>query len=154
MFIETNVCNANGLSAKVNCDTFSVAPSMTIYRNKLSCKIFEHFALQVDPVIEFLQLGFTPFKRRHHFGTKTSWSTFLVEKLDSIPSKSGSGLPIRIDAYFALFKDVCYWNTVTYKPDHSCQVFYYKAAPFYRKLFWREVLAWIVSSRCNIYLFV
>ncbi len=28
----------------------------------LSCKIFEHFALQVDPVIEFLQLGTTPFK--------------------------------------------------------------------------------------------
>ncbi len=33
---------------------------------------------------------------------------FLVEKLDSTPSKSGSGLPIQIDAYFVLFKDVCY----------------------------------------------
>jgi hypothetical protein len=27
-----------------------------------SCKIFEHFALQVDPVIEFIQHRSTPFK--------------------------------------------------------------------------------------------
>ncbi len=30
--------------------------------NLVSCKIFEHFVLQVDPVIEFIQLGSTPFK--------------------------------------------------------------------------------------------
>jgi len=30
--------------------------------NKLSCKIFEHFALQVDRVIEFIQLRSTAFK--------------------------------------------------------------------------------------------
>jgi hypothetical protein len=29
----------------------------------LSCKIFEHFALQTDPVTEFIKLGFTPFKK-------------------------------------------------------------------------------------------
>ncbi len=47
----------------------------------LSCKIFEHFALQVDTVIEFIQPGSTQFKNSAcHFGTKTSWSTFLVEK--------------------------------------------------------------------------
>jgi len=32
--------------------------------NLLSCKIFEHFALQVDPVIKFIQLGSTPFQRQ------------------------------------------------------------------------------------------
>jgi hypothetical protein len=37
----------------------------------ISCKIFEHFALQVDPVIGFIQPGSTPFKDRH-FGAKTS----------------------------------------------------------------------------------
>jgi len=73
----------------------------------LSCKIFEHFALQVDPVIEFIQLRSTPFKD----------STILVPKLadppfqwksNSTPSKSGSGYPIRIDSYVVLFIDVCY----------------------------------------------
>ncbi len=28
----------------------------------VSCNIFEHFALQVDPVIGFIQLESTPFK--------------------------------------------------------------------------------------------
>jgi hypothetical protein len=46
----------------------------------LSCKIFEHFAQQADPVIEFIQLGINPFKRQRHFGAKTSQSTFLLEK--------------------------------------------------------------------------
>jgi hypothetical protein len=59
---------------------------------QLSCKIFEHFALQVDPVIGFIQPGSTPFKE----------STILVPKLadppfwwksNSTPSKSGSSLP-------------------------------------------------------------
>ncbi len=60
--------------------------------NLISCKIFEHFALQVDPVIGFVQTGSTPFKD----------STILVPKLadppfwrksNFTPSKSGSGLP-------------------------------------------------------------
>jgi hypothetical protein len=58
----------------------------------LSCKIFEHFGLQVDPVIEFIQPGSTPFKD----------STILVPKLanpsfwwnsNSTPYKTGSSLP-------------------------------------------------------------
>jgi len=58
----------------------------------LSCKTFEHFALQVDPVIEFIQLGSTQFKD----------SAILVPKLadppiwwksNSTPSKSGSSSP-------------------------------------------------------------
>jgi hypothetical protein len=59
---------------------------------QISCKIFWHFALQVDPVIEFIQLGSTPFKD----------SAILVPKLTDPPfqwksnstlSKSGSDLP-------------------------------------------------------------
>ncbi len=52
-----------------------VAPCIHGYQDKifmLSCKIFEHFALQVDPVIEFIQLGSFPFQRQRHFGAKTS----------------------------------------------------------------------------------
>ncbi len=58
----------------------------------VSCKISEHFALQVDPVIGFIQLGSTPFKV----------SPILVPKLADPPLwwksnythyKSGSGLP-------------------------------------------------------------
>jgi len=61
-----------------------------LYTVMPSCKIFEHFALQVDPVIEFIQPGSTPFKD----------STILVPKLAdppfwwngiSTPSKTGSG---------------------------------------------------------------
>jgi hypothetical protein len=58
----------------------------------LSCKIFEHFAFQVDPLIEFIQPGSTPFKD-NHFGAKTSRSTFLVEKQLHLPPKTGSGFP-------------------------------------------------------------
>jgi hypothetical protein len=73
----------------------------------LSCKIFEYFALQVDPVNEFIQLRSTPFKD----------STILVPKLadppfrwksNSTPSKTVSGFLIWIDSYVALFIDVCY----------------------------------------------
>jgi len=38
-------------------DTSPFSISWLVYH-----KIFEHFALQVDPVIEFIQLGSTPFK--------------------------------------------------------------------------------------------
>ncbi len=30
--------------------------------NLLSCKIFEHFALETDPVTEFIKLGSAPLK--------------------------------------------------------------------------------------------
>ncbi len=68
----------------------------------LSCKIFEHFALQVDPVIEFIQLRSTPFKD----------STILVPELADPPfwwkrnytsTKSGSSLLIQIDSYLKMF---------------------------------------------------
>ncbi len=58
----------------------------------LSCKIFEHFALQVDLVNEFIQPGSTPFKD----------SAILVPKLanppfwwnsNPTPYKTGSSLP-------------------------------------------------------------
>ncbi len=70
-------------------------------------KIFEYFALQVDPVIEFIQLGSTPFKD----------SAILVQKLGDPPfqwksnsthSKTGSSFLIWINSYVALFIDVCY----------------------------------------------
>ncbi len=75
---------------KRKCDYFFGAPTFhrttfvlattSSSNNILSCKIFEHFALQVDLVIEFIQLRSTPFKRQCHFSAKTSQSTFLVEK--------------------------------------------------------------------------
>jgi hypothetical protein len=61
-------------------NNLKTAPCFTAIYEKLSYKIFEHFALQLDPAIEFIQLGSTPFKRQHHFGAKTSRSTFLLEK--------------------------------------------------------------------------
>ncbi len=59
---------------------------------QLSCKIFEHFALQVDPVIGFIQPGSTPFKESAILVPKLSDPPFWW-KSNSTPSKSGSGLP-------------------------------------------------------------
>ncbi len=42
--------------------------------------MFEHFALQVDPVIEFIQLGSTPFKDSAILALKLADPPFLVEK--------------------------------------------------------------------------
>jgi hypothetical protein len=58
----------------------------------MSCKIFEHFALQVDPVIEFLQLGSTPFKD----------SAFLEPKLADPPiwRKSLTPPPLNLDLVY------------------------------------------------------
>ncbi len=80
---------------------------------KYHIRYFEPFALQSGSRNWVHTTRIHSFQRQHHFGAKTSWSTFMVEKLDSTPSKSGSSLPIRIDAYFVLFKEVYYWNTVT-----------------------------------------
>ncbi len=66
--------------------------NLKVFKILISCKIFERFALQVDPVTEFIQPGSTPFKV----------STILVPKLadppfcwksNSTPSKTGSSLP-------------------------------------------------------------
>ncbi len=58
----------------------------------LSCKIFEHFALQVDPVIGFRQPRSTPFKDSTILAPKLADPSFWW-KSNSTPSKSGSGLP-------------------------------------------------------------
>ncbi len=65
----------------------------------LSCEIFEHFALQVDPVIEFIQLGSTPFKDSAILAPKLADPPFWW-KSNSTPSKSGSSLP---DLYQLIF---------------------------------------------------
>ncbi len=58
----------------------------------VSCNIFEHFALQVDPVIGFMQPRSTPLKDRAILAPKLADQPFWW-KSNSIPSKSGSGLP-------------------------------------------------------------
>jgi hypothetical protein len=58
----------------------------------VSCKIFEHFALQVDPVIEFIQHGYTPFKDSAIMAPKLADPPFWW-KINSTSFKSGSGLP-------------------------------------------------------------
>ncbi len=74
-------------------------------KSLLSCKIFEHFALQVDPVIEYNP---DPL----HSKTAPFWCQNWL-----IPLSGGKATPpplnldpvylIRIDSYFVLFKDVC-----------------------------------------------
>jgi hypothetical protein len=58
----------------------------------LSGKIFEHLALQVDPVIGFIQPGSTSFKDSAILAPKLGDPPFLGEK-QLHPSKTGSGLP-------------------------------------------------------------
>ncbi len=60
--------------------------------HQYSCKIFEHFALQLDPVIEFIQLRSTPFKDNTILVPKLAHPPFWW-KSNSTPSKSGSVLP-------------------------------------------------------------
>jgi len=47
-----------------------------IVMNVISCKIFEHFALLVDPAIGFTQTGFTPFKDSSILAPKLAESPF------------------------------------------------------------------------------
>ncbi len=58
----------------------------------LSCKIFEHFALQVDPVNGFIQHGSTPFKDYAILAPKLTDQSFC-SKSNSTPSKTVSSLP-------------------------------------------------------------
>jgi hypothetical protein len=58
----------------------------------ISSKIFEHFALQVAPVIGFIQPRSTPFKDSAILAPKLADPHFGW-KSNSAPSKSGSGLP-------------------------------------------------------------
>ncbi len=53
--------------------------------------LFKHFAVQVDSVIEFIQLGSTLFKDSATLAPKLADPPFWW-KSNSTPSKSGSGL--------------------------------------------------------------
>jgi hypothetical protein len=46
----------------------------------VSCKIFEHFALQADPVTEFIKLRYAPFKESTTLAPKLGLSAFFLEK--------------------------------------------------------------------------
>jgi hypothetical protein len=58
----------------------------------ISCKIFEHFALQAESVIEFVQLGSTSFIDGTTLAPKLA-NPPSCWKSNSIPSKTRSGLP-------------------------------------------------------------
>ncbi len=70
-----------------------------------SCKIFEHFALQVDPVIEFIQPGSTPFKDSAILAPTLADPPFWW-KSNFTPSKTASDILDLDDSYFVLFEDV------------------------------------------------
>ncbi len=63
----------------------------------------------MDPVIEFIQLGSTPFKDSAILAPKLADPPFWW-KSNPTPSKSGSGYLIWIDSYVVLFIDVYYSN--------------------------------------------
>jgi hypothetical protein len=46
----------------------------------MSCRIFEHFAIQTDPVTEFIKLRSAPFKEGTTLVPKLAGSTFFLEK--------------------------------------------------------------------------
>jgi hypothetical protein len=46
----------------------------------ISCRIFEHFALQMDPVTEFIKLRSAPFKEGATLAPKLAGSNFFLEK--------------------------------------------------------------------------
>ncbi len=56
----------------------------------LSCKIFEHFALQADPVTEFVKLGSIPFKDGTTLAPKL---VFRFEEAAPPPLNTGSSKP-------------------------------------------------------------
>jgi hypothetical protein len=53
----------------------------------LSCKIFEHFALQTDPVTELIKLGFAPFKEGTNLAQKLA-GLVSIWISSSTPSKN------------------------------------------------------------------
>ncbi len=77
----------------------------------ISCKIFEHFALQVDPVIEFIQLGSTPFKDSTILAPKLADPPFWW-KSDSTPSKSTSFIIVSSTEKKS-FMTFCFLNSVS-----------------------------------------
>jgi hypothetical protein len=56
------------------------------------CRIFEQFALQTDPVTEFIKLRSAPFKEGTTLAQKLAGSAFLLEK-QLPPPKTRSSKP-------------------------------------------------------------
>ncbi len=86
-----------------NIGIFSVSQTIFV---QLSCKIFEHFALQVDPVIGFVPPGSAPFKKVP-FWCQNQLIHLSGGKATPPPLNLDPVYLIQIDSYFALFKDVC-----------------------------------------------
>jgi hypothetical protein len=86
----------------------------------IASKIFEHFALQVDPVIEFIQPRYTPFKDSTILAPKLANPPFWW-KSNSTPLNLDPVYLIRINSYFVLFKDVC-WMKYSYLETRSRHV--------------------------------
>jgi hypothetical protein len=87
---------------------------------QLSCKIFQHFALQVYPLIEFIQLGSTPLKEIAILVTKLADQLFWW-KSNSTPLNMDPIFLIWINSYVVLFKDV-YYSKYSYLETASCRV--------------------------------
>jgi hypothetical protein len=90
---------------------------MTSQPLELSCKIFEHFAIQVDPVIEFIQLGSTLFKDSATLVPKLADPPFWW-KSNSTPLNLDPVYLNRINPYVVLFKDV-YYSKYSYLETRS-----------------------------------
>ncbi len=95
---------------------------------KLSCKIFEHFALQTDPVTKFIKLGSGRFKEGANLAPKLAnllsiWiSSFTPsKKLDPVTWSGSTHILYYI-------KTLIKWNKALRNQISLCQqVFYYKA---------------------------
>ncbi len=62
---------------KVIFTNFGMGPMSKIV---ISCRIFEHFALKMDPVTEFIKLGSAPFKEGTNLAPKLARSVFFLKK--------------------------------------------------------------------------
>ncbi len=67
---------------------------------------FEHFALQTDPVTEFIKLRSAPFKEGAISAPKLAGSAFLFGEVAPPPLKLDPVNSIQIHSYFVLYKDV------------------------------------------------
>ncbi len=71
----------------------------------ISCKIFEHFALQTDPVTEFIKLR-SAHSKKAPLGAKTCQIRFPFGETAPAPLKLDPVNLIQIHSYFVLYKDV------------------------------------------------
>jgi hypothetical protein len=84
------------------------------------CKIFEHFALQVDPVTGLIQTKSTLFKDSTILAPKLADPTFWW-KSNSSPSKSGSSLPDPDQLIFCIIQR-CLLDEIHYLETRSRRV--------------------------------